>query len=369
MDDTTDTLTRPPGGLLPPPVMSAIPSAPAAPPTAWPGQISQAGPTLPTVTPQVPRPAVTHTDPMGGYEPIGPQQARQQPRKRGFRRAFSWLIVLALLGGLGYAGVMYGPDLIDRVTDDADDADDGGNGAAAALVYPMATAPPAVVRTATFTVSGTDRFGGTQDYTQDYEVTADFESGMAKVVVPRADAPDLEILTLWDQAFIRRIDEPTWYTLPRGDLPLDFSLGHSRWIRTLDELVSPATRQFTTIDDATESSVGTEPARRLVVSVDAQRLLQAQSAASTPLADGSPPPLPPLPAGITVQPALEGVEWLSLELWVDDTGIVRKSVLPPELGGETITVLSLSPESWQPQFPTPDAVQPLTAQVLLRLGI
>ncbi len=366
MDDTTDTLTRPPSGLLPPPVMSAIPAPPAAlvapAPAAWPGQISQAGPTLPTVAPQVPRPASAPTVPfdLGDHESPGPQPIRQRPRKRGGRRAFSWLIVLAMLGGLGYAGVMYGPDLIDRVTDEADD-----DGAAAALVYPMATAPPAVVRTATFTVSEPDRFGATQDY----EVTADFESGIARVVVPRTDAPDLEILTLWDQAFIRRIDEPTWYTLPRGDLPLDFSLGHSRWIRTLDELVSPAVRQFTTIDDATESSVGTEPARRLVVSTDALRLLQAQSAAATPLADGSPPPPPPMPSGITVQPALEGVERLSMEIWVDDTGIVRKSVLPPELGGETITVLSVSPEGWQPEFPTPDAVQPLTAQVLIHLGL
>ena len=359
MDDTTDTLTRPAGGLPPPPGMSATPSAPPAP---WPGQISQAGPTLPTVAPQVPRPAATQTDPLESmsYSIAAPQQVKQQPRGRGFRRGISWLIVLALLGGLGYAGVMYGPDLIDRVTEEDED-----NGPAAALVYPMATAPPAVVRTATFTVSEPDRFGGTQDY----EVTADFESGIAKVVVPRADTPDLEILTLWDQAFIRRIDEPTWYNLPRGDFPIDFSLGSARWVRTLDELVSPAIRQFTTIDEASESSVGTEPARRLVVSADALRLLQAQSAADTPPADGTPPPAPPMPAGITVQPALEGSETITMEIWVDNTGIVRKSVLPVELGGETITVTSVSADPWEPQFPTQDAVQPLSAQALFRLGL
>jgi hypothetical protein len=48
---------------------------------------------------------------------------------------------------------------------------------------------------------------------------------------------------------------------------------------------------------------------------------------------------------------------------------VRKSVMPAELGGETITVSSVSPDAFEPLFPTPDVVQPLTAQVLFRLGI
>jgi hypothetical protein len=43
--------------------------------------------------------------------------------------------------------------------------------------------------------------------------------------------------------------------------------------------------------------------------------------------------------------------------------------MPVELGGETITVTSVSPDAWEPLFPTPDAVQPLTAQALFRLGI
>jgi hypothetical protein len=58
-----------------------------------------------------------------------------------------------------------------------------------------------------------------------------------------------------------------------------------------------------------------------------------------------------------------------MEIWVDDTGLVRKSVMPPELGGETITVTSVSPEAFQPVFPTPESVEPLTAQVLFRLGL
>jgi hypothetical protein len=357
MDDTTDTLTRPITGF-PPPTDAAPTPATNAP---WPGQISQAGPSLPTVAPQVPRPAVDRVDSLDYLDFHAPApRASKKQSPGGFRRGVSWLLVLAVLAGLGYAGVMYGPDLIDRAT-----AQDDDNGPATALVFPMVTAPPAVVRTAAFTVSEPDRFGGTQTY----EVTADFESGIAKIVVPRTDTPNLEILTLWDQAFIRRIDEPTWYTLPRGEFPIDFSLGSPRWVRTLDELVSPTIRPFTTIDEATESSVGTQPARRLVVSVDALRLLQAHDAATTVQPDGSPPPASPLPAGIAVPPMLDSAERLSMEIWVDNTGTVLKSVMPPELGGETITITSVSPDAWEPQFPAPDAMQPLTAQALFRLGM
>ena len=328
----------------------------------WPGQISQAAPMLPAVTAQVPRPATADATPftMAMFESPVTSRTGRSTRSGGFRRGVIWLIVLAVLGGLAYAGVTYGPDVVERFT-----GADAMDGPSAPLVYPVPTAPAMAVRTATFTVSEPDPFGGTQNY----EVTADFESGVSRVVVPRADTPDLEILTLWDQAFIRRIDEPTWYTLPRGEFPIDFPLGRARWIRTLDELLPPAFRQITTIDDANESSVGTDPARRLVVSIDSALLLQTQTAASTPTADGSPPPAAPLPTGITVQPGLDGVDSFTMEIWVDDAGIVRKSVLPVELGGETITVTSVSPDAWELLFPTPDAVQPLTAQALFRLGI
>jgi hypothetical protein len=297
---------------------------------------------------------------MDMFDPPAPRPTGRSKRTGGVRRGVTWLFVFAVLGGLGYAGVTYGPDLVERFS-----GTEAFDGPAAPLVYPMPTAVPAVVRTATFTVSEPDPFGGTQNY----EVTADFESGVARIVVPRIDTPDLEIMTLWDQAFIRRIDEPTWYNLPRGDFPIDFSLGRGRWIRTLDELVPPAYRQITTIEEANESSVGTEPARRLLVSVDPVRLLQAQTAATTPTADGSPPPPAPLPAGTTVQPGAGGIEQLTMEIWVDGAGVVRKSVMPAELGGETITVTSVSPGAFEPLFPTPDVVEPLTATALFRLGI
>lgn len=278
------------------------------------------------------------------------------------RRVF----LLTVLGGLGYVGVMYGPELIDRVRG-ADESD----GPAAPHVYPVPTGPSTVIRTATFTVSQPDPLGGTENY----EVTADFESGVAQVLIPRPDSGGLEILSVWDQAFIRRVDDAVWYSLPRGEFPVDFTIGRrSRWVRTLDELVPPAIRSFTTIDEATDSFVDTLPTRRLVVSADADRLLAAQTAATTPTTDGSTPPPAPLPPGITVQPTVadaDGVDagGLTMEIWIDDSGIVRKSVMSAQLGGETITVGSVSANAFEPSFPTPDMVQPLTAQALFRLGL
>lgn len=272
----------------------------------------------------------------------------------------SWLLLLSMLGGIGFAGAVYGPQFVESFDSDAT------NGPDAPLVYPMPVTAPPAVRTATFTVSEPDPFGGTQNY----EVTADFGSGVARVVIPRTESPNIEMLTLWDQAFIRRNDEPTWYTLPRGDFPIDFSLGRGRWVHTLDELLPPAVRQFSTIIEATESSVGAVPARRLVVSMNAVRLVQAQMAAETAPVDSAPPaPASPLPPGIEVRFGLDGVETLTMEIWVDDTGIVRQLVLPPELGGKTITVTSVSPDAWEPVFPTPAEIQPLTAEVLFHIGL
>jgi|GEM_PF-1794504 len=317
---------------------------------------------LPTVAPAIPRPANPEMTPFGVamYSSPPPQPGPQSRGRSGLRRGVSWLFLLAVLGGLGFAGVTYGPAAIETFTNS-----DAMDGPEAPLVYPMPVTAAPAVRTAAFTVSEPDPFGGTQNY----EVTADFESGVARVVIPRTDSPNIEMLTLWDQAFIRRIDEPIWYTLPRGDFPIDFSLGRGRWVHTLDELLPPAVRQFSTITEATESSVGAVPARRLVVSLDPARLLQAQTAATTPTVDGSPPPPLPLPPGITVQAGLDRVGALAMEIWVDDTGIIRQLVLPPELGGATITVTSVSPDAWDTMFPTPAEVQPLTAEVLLRLGL
>jgi hypothetical protein len=196
------------------------------------------------------------------------------------------------------------------------------------------------------------------------------------VVIERTDSPNLEILTLWDTAFIRRVDEPTWYGLDRGQFPVDSEFGISRWIRSLDQILPPPLRESAVIDRATESSVGTESTTRLLVSIDPAAITRATSVPPTPPppADATVAPAPPEPMvtlspGVILQPGSDTVETLSVELWIDDAGIVRKSIMPAELGAETITITSLSAEAWQPVFPTADMVQPLTASSMFRLGI
>jgi hypothetical protein len=263
------------------------------------------------------------------------------------RRLFNWLIILGIIGGLTYVGFTYGSDLMELAT-----GDEATGEPAAPAVFPTAAIAPSPIRTATFTVERPDALRGPQKY----EVTSDFENGISRVVIDRGDAPDVEVLTLFDQAVMRRVDQPNWYRLDRGAFPIGSESGRIRWIRTIDELIPPLLRGATTISEATESIVGTESARRLVLTIDPAAITQASATA------------PVLPPGITLEPGPDGVEQLTVEVWVDGSGIVRKSVMPVELGGETITVTSMSPDAWQPVFPTEDMIAPMTASALFGLG-
>jgi hypothetical protein len=289
-------------------------------------------------------------------------------KKRGSaRRKFSWLIVLAAIGGIAYAGFTYGSDLM-KLTDGEESVDEP----AVALEFPTPAVASGPIRTATFLVERPDALKGPQTF----EVTTDFETGVSRVIIKRTDTPNLEILTLWDTAFIRRVDEPTWYRLDRGQVPVDSEFGISRWIRSLDQILPPPIRESAVIDRATESSVGTEATTRLLVSIDPAAITLATAVPPTlpPPADGTVAPAPPAPIatlspGVVLQPGSEAAETLSVELWIDKAGIVRKSIMPVELGAETITITSLSAEAWLPVFPTEDMVQSLTASSMFRLGI
>ena len=76
-----------------------------------------------------------------------------------------------------------------------------------------------------------------------------------------------------------------------------------------------------------------------------------------------------MPPGITLQEATVAGELVTIEMWVDNSGTVRRLVLPAALGGETVTVISTSPDAWQPQFPDQELVEPLTASALFGLGL
>ncbi len=288
-------------------------------------------------------------------------------KRSSARRMFSWWVVLAAIGGIAYAGFTYGSDLMELASGEESIAEP-----AVALEFPTPAEPVDPIRTATFLVERPDALKGPQTF----EVTTDFETGVSRVLIQRTEAPNLEILTLWDTAFIRRVDETTWYRLDRGQFPVDSEFGITRWIRSLDQILPPPLRESAVIDRATESTVGTEATTRLLVSIDpaAFNLPTAVPTTAPPPADGTVAPAPPEPVvalspGVILQPGSDTVETLSIELWIDDAGIVRKSIMPAELGAETITITSLSPDSWQPVFPTDDMVQSLTASSMFRLGI
>lgn len=340
-----------------PPPLSPSPPAP-------PNMISQA-PSLPRVA------AKASPAPSGGpmsnpfatsmnSAPTPPTPQRHSTG--GVRRFFSWLIVLAVIGGLAAAAYIYGPELMERAK-----GDESLDEPEAPMAFPTPVVPLTPIRTATYTVEKRNSLGVAETYT----VTTDFETGVSQTTIDRADMPDLEALTLFDQASIRRVDEPTWYSLGRGDFPVDSSSGRTRWIRTLDELLPPAVREFATVTRATESLVGDVPTRHLVVTIDPQHLTAAAPADPNAVVDPAAPldPAATLPPGFAVVPGTDLLTPISFHLWIDDAGIVRKLELPESLGGDTITVTSVSSEGFVPLFPSADTVQPLTASALLGLGL
>jgi hypothetical protein len=356
----------------PPPPLPPAPPAPPAPPVLRtpPNLVNQAVPLLPQVSLHVPKAADPMANPfatsMNQQWAPTPAPVRKKSKGSG-RRTISWLFVLAVIGGLAYAGFTYGPQLMSLAT-----GDDSIDEPAAPLVFPTATATVMPIRTASFTVERPDSSQGPANF----EMTTDFQSGISRVLINRTDAPNLEILTLWETAFIRRVDQPTWYRMDRGPFPVDSEFGITRWVRSLDQVLPAAIRQMSVIDQATQSTVGTEATTHLWVTVDPAviSLATTQPAPLPPPTDGSAPlPTPDaaatLPPGMMLQQGVDSDPNLTMQLWIDGAGVIRKSIMPAELGAETITVTSLSSDEWQPLFPTEDEVEPLTAAAIFELGL
>jgi len=340
-----------------PPPLSASPPTP-------PNMISQA-PSLPRAAAKA-SPVASHSttsNPFATSMNSAPPPPSPPRRSTGaVRRTFSWLIVLAVIGGLAAAAFLYGPDLMDRAT-----GDESIDEPEAPMAFPTPVIPLAPIRSATYTVEKRNTLGAVETYT----VTTDYETGFSQTTVDRAEAPDLEIITAFDSASIRRVDEPVWYSLPQGEFPIDSSMGRTRWVRTLDELLPPAVRAFATVTRATESVVGNEPTRHLVLTIDPQHLLAAPPVDPNAVVDPatSPAPATPLPAGLAVTPGTDPLTPITLHVWVDNAGLVRKLELPVALGGDTITVTSVSSEAFVPLFPAIEVIQPLTAGALVGFGL
>lgn len=344
---------------LPPPTLTR--------PKAPPNLVSQA-PVLPLVVASVPQPATTTAMPFAtSLNPAPPTRPAHKKSGGGGRRFLSWLVLLAAIGGIAFAAITYGPELMDRADGDTVDEPD------APMSFPIAAVAPAPIRTATYTVERTDANGS-----MSYTVTTDFESGLSHVSVDRGGAPDIELMAVFDEAVVRRGSDPTWYRLQRGDFPLEQSQGRLRFVRSLDELLPPALRALATIERSTESTVDNVPTRRLVLAIDPQRLAAAVAAPvvapdtvadpSAPAPDVAPAPPAVLPPGIALAADADMSVPLKVEMWIDDTGLVRQLILPAALGGETIRVSAVSSEPLQATYPPPEQVQPLTANILLSLG-
>lgn len=360
MHSTTESPTFP-VGTLPPPTL-ARPKTP-------PNVISQA-PVLPLVVAAVPAPA--HGVPVASpfatsLNPAPPQRPVHKKAGGGGRRFLSWMLLLAALGGITYAAITYGPELMERAGGETVDEPE------APLAFPVIAVAPPPIRTATYTVERPGVDGATT-----YTVTSDFESGLSRMTIDRVDATDIEMMAVFDEAVIRLIDQPSWYRVQRGEFPLEAFQGRTRFVRTLDELLPPEVRSLATIERSTVSSIANVPTRRMLVSIDPQRLNQVLVAplppvepdpAADPAAAPVPAPAVALPPGVALAADADLREPLQIELWIDDNGLVRKAILPAALGGETITVTSVSSEAFQVGYPAPEQVQPLTANALLSLGL
>jgi len=352
----------------PPVAPSAYGSATVPPPPPSGGgtaTLTAVSPNLPQVAPPVPRPATAPANnPFGTMlndsAPLGTSRPPKKP-KRGKRFAGA-LLVLALIGGAAAAAWTYGSDLMtlgssDEVVDETELAN----------AFPLPVDSTPAIRTASFTV---ERPAGA-DGPDRYQATIDFDTTIAEVMIDGGDDPDMEMLTLFNDAVVRERNSVVWYQLPRGTFPIDIDAGRARWVRTVDELFPPAIRQWATIERATESEIEGEPMTRLLVSIDPARLATAPAPPDgTTTASTASAPTPTLPPGLTLTTTPDGAVTgtVSIELWFDDANVIRKLVLPPELGGETVIVSSYSADSWQPAFPPAEQVQPITANALVDLA-
>jgi hypothetical protein len=344
------------------------PPPPAFPTSAIPAHLSPAGlPQLPRNTPAVP--SFVPDTPVNFFpEALFPSPAAAARRTKGpssARRFFSWMIMLGLVGGAVFAGVTYGPDLLARAQGETTIDEP-----AAPLAFPPVMALAAPARTGSFVIERPADNGSVVRY----EVTNDFETGVSRMVVDRATTPDIEVLAVFDVANLRQVDEPTWYSMPRGEFPFAGGSERQRWIRTVDDYFPASIRRFVTIDRATESILGTETVRHLVVTVDAAGIANSATAIVTdPLTGLQIPAAPPAPGQFQLPPNLTGstsaILPVTIEMWVDSTGVIRKLAEPAELGGITTTVVSMTDGAFMPAFPAPETTVALTAGQMADLAL
>ena len=381
---------------------------PAATPAAAAPIAASNGPVVPTISAAAPVAATPRPEPttsgMPDYAALAATTATGKgKRKRGGFGKF--LFVMILLGGLGAAGYVYGPTILERIEEETSDEPPAAGEPEAPLAFPSQSAPAMEVRVATFVLDDVDSDGATRRY----EVTTDFETRVSRVLIDRAELPTLEVMTFLDSAVVRRVDDTIWYQTPRGQFPLDDQLDRDRWVRHLDELIPEPNRRSAAIEASTTSLLAGEQMRHLVISID-PALLGGPTLASDTL-DGNPvvepvaqpagfdaasgndaatgealradlqadvQPGPPVagagdadrsPGDPSTTTSPDSAAAVQIEIWVDDHGLIRQLITPDTLGGEVVTVTAISPDAWVPEYPPQEEIEPLTASALVKLGL
>lgn len=386
-------LATPPIATPPPTIVTGPSAVLTADPTCAP--LPQNLPALPTLAAN-PKPPNTAAAALGavGKQPPSLQDLQlgvhKKKPKRGAGSGLKKLMTIGVIGALGYAGYTYGPDLYEQYIEAETDV--SANEPEAPLTFPLTPIASPPMRTAEFILSDLTESPGTE-----YHVTVDFETNVSRVVVMRDDGPDLEVLTFGADAVVHRVGEPTWYRVERGTFPLDERLDRADWVRTLDELIPPEIRGAVQIERATESMIDNVQTRHLFVTLDPNLLTDARLPVSE-LDPATGLPTQPIPLddqaldnpllGETIDlgansttPAIDSApdrptagqntpsNAITVEIWVDANGLVRRISGAPQLGAQTITVLSTSEEGFVPDFPADELTLPLTASALVELGM
>lgn len=334
------------------------------------------------------------------------KKKKKKKKKSGGSRLGTFVLTAAVVGGLGFAGVTYGPGLYDQYTTDEEPSEP-----AAPMAFPRSRTTAPDVRTATFVLDGLSS-GSEASYT----ITVDFETAVSRVAIDRTDGPDLEVLTFANDALVRRLDSSSWFKMERGAFPLDDQLQQTDWIRMIDDLIPPERRAGVVIDTSTVATVAGVETRHLVLTLDPALLeladetgasldpigdithaaegplsetLTADTVAAlpeTPVADVAEQPATATPsatdpaAGIDQRAPREietvpvagdpmSANAIQVELWIDRQGVVRRSVGADVLGANSITILETATEAWVPDYPDATLVKPVTAAALIELGL
>lgn len=332
--------------------------------------------------------------------------SKKKKKKAGSGRFGKFVLTTAVVGGLGFAGVTYGPGLYDQYI-----ADEEPTEPAAPMAFPRSRTTTPDVRTATFVLDGLAS-GSEASYT----ITVDFDTAVSRVAIDRTDGPDLEVLTFANDALVRRLDSSSWFQMERGAFPLDDQLQQTDWIRMIDDVIPPERRSGVLIEASTVAMVAGVETRHLVLTLDPSLLeLADESGASLdPIGDitdaaVAPPGTAPTDTPVAVPPATPGTpngniaeqpttatadstvaagqpstraidtvpvagepvsaDAIHVELWIDRQGVVRRSVGADVLGANSITILETAAEGWVPDYPDASNVKPVTAAALLDLGL